>query len=93
MSKLLIISTLNRVYYGLITKDNINNIIYDVIASDNIYRDDRRLYSLKFDNNDINTIIKENKKNVYFTSGIRPNIKRIKNAVLSKTKLYINDIE
>jgi len=93
MSKLLIISTLNRVYYGLITKDNINNIIYDVIASDNIYRDDRRLYSLKFDNDDINTILKENKKNVYFTSGIRPNIKRIKNAVLSKTKLYINDIE
>jgi len=93
MSKLLIISTLNRVYYGLITKDNLNNIIYDVIASDNIYRDDRRLYSLKFNNNDVDALIKENKKNVYFTSGIRPNIKRIKNAVLSKTKLYINDIE
>jgi len=36
MIKIVCISIFNRVYYGLITKDNIKNIIYEVIASDNI---------------------------------------------------------
>jgi len=93
MNKLLIISTINRVFYGLIVKDTTNNIIYDVIASDNIYRDDRRIYSLKLNNRDIDDILKENKKNVYFTSGIRPTVKKIKNAVLSKSKLFMMDID
>jgi hypothetical protein len=93
MNKLLVIScNNNRVYYGLILKDNRNNIIYDVIASDNIYKDDRRIYSLKMNNRDIEDMLKENKKNVYFTTGIRPPIKKLQNAILSKTKLFQMDI-
>jgi len=94
MNKLLVIScNNNRVFYGLILKDTTNKIIYDVIASDNIYKDDRRIYSLKLNNRDIDDMIKENKKNAYFTTGIRPPIKKLKNAVLSKNKLFQMDIE
>jgi hypothetical protein len=94
MNKLLVISCNNsRVYYGLILKDTKNNIIYDVIASDNIYRDDRHIYSLKMNNRDIDNMLNENKKNANFTTGIRPPIKKLKNAVLSKNKLFQMDIE
>ena len=91
MIKLLCITIYNRVYYGLITKDNIKNIIYDVIASDNIYRDtDRKIYNIKYNNNDIQNIIDENKtKDIYFTSNNRCKIKKLKNAVLSKNKLFV----
>ena len=93
MNKLIIISTPYTVFYGVIVKDNTNKIIYDVIASDNIYKNDRRLYSLKYNNNDIDEFIKNNKINANFTYGIKPNIKKLKNAVLSKNKLYQMNID
>ena len=93
MNKLIIISTNNTVFYGIIIKNNTNNIIYDVIASDNIYKNDRRLYSLKYNSNDVDKFINANKINANFTYGIRPNVKKLKNAVLSKNKLYQMDIE
>ena len=91
MIKLICITIYNRIYYGLITKDNIKNIIYDVIASDNIYREtDRKIYNIKYNNNDIQNIIDENKtKDIYFTSTDRCKIKKLKNAVLSKNKLFV----
>ena len=94
MIKIVCITIFNRVYYGLITKDNIKNIIYDVIASDNIYREnDRKIYSLKYNNDDIQNIINENKtKDIYFTSNYRCKIKKVNNAVLSKNKLYIMNL-
>jgi len=89
--KLIIISVVNNIFYGKITKDNKNNIIYDVLASENIYNNKRKYINSSMDNTTIDNLIKKFKDNVYFTSFPACNFEKMKNVSISKKKLYKMD--
>ncbi len=91
MINIVIISTNNAVFYGLVTKDNLNNILYDALASDNIYTNERKYINSNMDTITINNLIMKFKKTVYFTTKIRCNLKKLKNISISKKKLFILD--